>query len=78
MNMIHLVSAGTMSPRKGSFNDLVNDDITHAEAIRSALTNVATSSRGVSSGWTSSDDDANDMEQDDNGTYIFKLLIFNY
>ncbi|CAM8937471.1 unnamed protein product [Rhodiola kirilowii] len=56
---------GSMSPIKGSFNDLVGDDATHAEAIRSALTNVATSSRAGSSGWTSSDDDANDMEQGD-------------
>uniref|UniRef100_A0A7N0RD88 Protein phosphatase inhibitor 2 n=1 Tax=Kalanchoe fedtschenkoi TaxID=63787 RepID=A0A7N0RD88_KALFE len=56
---------GSMSPLKGSFNDLVGNDVTHAEAIRSALTNVATSSRGEPSGWTSSDDEANDMEQDD-------------
>uniref|UniRef100_A0A7N0V253 Protein phosphatase inhibitor 2 n=2 Tax=Kalanchoe fedtschenkoi TaxID=63787 RepID=A0A7N0V253_KALFE len=56
---------GSLSPRKSSFNDLVGSDATHAEAIRSALTNVAASSRGESSGWTSSDDEANDMEQDD-------------
>ncbi|PQM36543.1 uncharacterized protein Pyn_01007 [Prunus yedoensis var. nudiflora] len=55
---------GSLSPIRGSFNDCVGDAV-HAE---SALTDVASSSRKNTPryiGWTSSEDEADAMEQDD-------------
>lgn len=65
-----IVIAGSLSPLMGSFEDSTVDAV-HAEAIRSALNDVASSSGKsplMSGGWTSSDDEADPMDQDDEGS----------
>ncbi|CAK9160970.1 unnamed protein product [Ilex paraguariensis] len=57
---------GSLSPIRDSF-EYGTSDAMHTEAILSALKNVASSSRGNShhSGWTTSEDEADDINQDD-------------
>ena len=56
------------SPRRGSFDDCVdrNVDAMDADELRTALNDVASSSRKVT-GWTSSEDEG-DPEQEDEGS----------
>ncbi|CAL0328627.1 unnamed protein product [Lupinus luteus] len=60
----------SLSPVRGSFDACIGDENhkTHVEAIWSALTDAASSSRrgnGQSGGWTSSEEDIEAMDQDD-------------
>ncbi|KAL2558613.1 phosphoprotein phosphatase inhibitor [Forsythia ovata] len=61
---------GSLSPIRVSFEDSFGDS-THADAIRSALNDVASSSKNNprGSGWTSSEDeDAMDQEEEDSNS----------
>ncbi|KAM7272486.1 hypothetical protein ACFE04_027149 [Oxalis oulophora] len=58
---------GPLSPLRGSMNDSSAEDIMDADELRTALNGVASSSRKSAderSGWTSSEDEADPMEQE--------------
>ncbi|KAK6121784.1 hypothetical protein DH2020_044464 [Rehmannia glutinosa] len=69
-----MIDDDTSSPaRKGSFENCFEDAM-HAEAIRSALNDVDSSSKTDlhHSGWTSSEDDVDAMDQDGEGlSFVF-------
>lgn len=60
---------GSLSPIRGGRCEDGFEDAMHAEAIRSALNDVASSSKDDSHdpGWTTSEDEADAMEQDGEG-----------
>nr|GMD00640.1 protein GLC8 [Ipomoea batatas] len=77
---------GPTSPVSVSFEDGI-DDAMHAEAIRNALNDVVPSSKNTSrgTGWTSSEDEADAMDEDGEGlvqflfcsiSFCFESLIF--
>ncbi|KAK4838445.1 hypothetical protein QYF36_013773 [Acer negundo] len=63
------------SPRRGSFDDCVdlNVNAMDAEELRTALNDVASSSRKTT-GWTSSDDEADHMDQEDGSPMVLIFL----
>lgn len=79
VTIVVLSNAGSLSPIRGSFDETVGDAV-DADAIRTALSDVASSSRNNarrSGGWTSSEDEADAMEQDDEGLlFIYYLWSF--
>lgn len=66
---------GSLPPTRASFDECVDyvSDAMDAEELRTALNNVASSSKQttVLSGWSSSEDEADPMEQEDEGFYTF-------
>ncbi|XP_021892166.1 protein phosphatase inhibitor 2 isoform X2 [Carica papaya] len=64
---VHYHCTGSMSPVRGCFDDCV-DDAKHAEELRTALNDMASSSRKSTQqycGWTSSEDEGDPMEKDE-------------
>lgn len=64
-----LVSSGSLSPRGRSFDNCV-DEMQRAEELRNFLNDVASSSKNTSQrsdsgGWSSSEDDADPMDENE-------------
>lgn len=69
---------GSLSPIHNAFDECIAE-AEHAEAIRHALNDAASSSGKKSrrsGGWTSSEDEGDTMEQDDEGSDTEKSLSF--
>ncbi|XP_044506384.1 protein phosphatase inhibitor 2-like [Mangifera indica] len=71
---------GSLPPTRASFDECVDyvSDAMDAEELRTALNNVASSSKQttVLSGWSSSEDEADPMEQEDEDSEISRSLSF--
>ncbi|KAL8543925.1 hypothetical protein ACS0TY_004470 [Phlomoides rotata] len=69
---------GSLSPIRGGCFEDGFEDAMHAEAIRSALNDVASSSKNDSNdpGWTTSEDEADAMEHDGEGSDVEKRRSF--
>ncbi|XP_031269552.1 protein phosphatase inhibitor 2-like [Pistacia vera] len=71
---------GSLSPIRGSFNECIDSvtDAMDAEELRTALNDVASSSKQTSgpSGWSSSEDEADPMEQDEEDSEMGRSLSF--
>ncbi|XP_071732204.1 protein phosphatase inhibitor 2-like [Rutidosis leptorrhynchoides] len=70
---------GSLSPIRGSSFLEGNNTTVHAEAIRSALNDVASSTNSNNlrrSGWTSSEDEADYMDQDDEDSETGRSACF--
>lgn len=71
------ICLGSLSPIRSAFDECIAE-AEHADAIRHALNDVASSSgekTHPSGGWTSSEDEGDAMEQDDDGNVSNSLTF---